>query len=183
MSPSAELILYACPTGELAVRLQEYFDASASTCGANMAHAFPPHCTLTGFFHDQRSAVSRYVAALRNALEQSALADGHVELRAVSLQLMESFHFILLSSVGVKRLVRRFAATAASPTRAEPLRTKEWLHLSLAYGFPTAYQGALRRVACERLGSVDSIPATWEICLYERTRDERWIRHAAWPLS
>ena len=183
MSISTELIVYACPTGELAARLQEYFEASARICGANAAHEFPPHCTLTGFFRDQHSAVGLYVAALRNALEQSASSDGRVSMRIASLQLMESFHFILLSSVGVKPLVRRFVASASSPSRARPLRTKEWLHLSLAYGFPSAHRGPLRTLARERLGSIASVPGSWEVCLYERTRDGSWIRHAAWPLS
>lgn len=183
MSDSIELILYACPTGELAVRLQEYFDASASVCGANAAHAFPPHCTLTGFFRDQPSTVGSYVAALRDAWQQSAPGDGRLDLRVASLQLMESFHFLLLSSVGLKPFVRRFVASAASPTRAETLRTKEWLHLSLAYGFPPTQRGALRRIALERLASVDSTRATWEVCLYERRRGGSWTKHAAWPFS
>jgi hypothetical protein len=175
--------LYACPAGALAVRLQEYFDASAGICGTNAAHAFPPHCTLTGFFRDQRSSVGLYVKALRTELEQSASSEGRISIRGASLQLMDGFHFILLSSVGIKPLVRRFAASAVSASRDGPLRTKEWLHLSLAYGFPAAHQGSLRAVARQRLGSVASIPARWEVCLYERTRDGRWIRHVAWPLT
>jgi len=183
MSASIELILYACPTGELAVLLQQYFEASARACGANAAHAFPPHCTLTGFFHDQRRAVSFYAGALQRAVEQATSSQDRIGLRITSLYLMESFHFILLRSDGIKSLVRSFARTAMSPTRTEPLRTKEWLHLSLAYGFSPDHRGTLRRIAREHFGSIGSIPVSWEIVLYERAGSGRWIRHAVWSLS
>ena len=48
-----EFIVYACPVGTLAGQLDLFFARSRAECGENAAHAYPPHCTLTGFFHSQ----------------------------------------------------------------------------------------------------------------------------------
>lgn len=55
-TPVSQLILYACPVGPLAQQIDAYLDKSKRLCGANAAHAYMPHCTLTGFFVDSGCA-------------------------------------------------------------------------------------------------------------------------------
>ncbi|CAN5634059.1 hypothetical protein BH23CYA1_BH23CYA1_13090 [soil metagenome] len=45
-----QFIFYACPTGPLAQQLATSFERTQRICGPNTAHAYMPHCTLTGFF-------------------------------------------------------------------------------------------------------------------------------------
>ena len=62
-----KFIIYACPMGKLNSQLEDYFNKSRQLYGENTAHKYMPHCTLTGFFTDESSAIPIYVEALDKA--------------------------------------------------------------------------------------------------------------------
>ena len=179
-----ELIVYACPTGEFAVGLEDYFAAVTCCCGSNTAHEYMPHCTLTGFFHDDFSSISSYVAALETAMP---LKERNKPARAIAitgLQLEPKFHYLAIRSPWLESVAETFAKLANSSTRIDALRLKTNLHVSLAYGFEPEQEKQLRNVAGELNWQ---LPVGWEVRFYERhprpagsrdeSRQEAWARH------
>lgn len=174
------LIVYACPLGDLARQLDRYFAISRAICGPNAAHDYMPHCTLTGFFHDDYAAIDRYAAALEAALGRARGSRPAAPLEVASIELGAEFHGLLLRGEWLKQMIADFAGTVDSPTRRDKLRLKDWLHLSLAYQFPPEQAEALTGLAREFVDV--AAPASWELRLYERTVDLSWACHASWPL-
>jgi hypothetical protein len=173
-------IVYACPAGELAGQLDRYFAASRECCGPNTAHEYMPHCTLTGFFEDEPAALAGYVAAL-DAARRDALETARAPALAVrGLELRPQFHGLLLEGPWLVAMVADFARRAASPTR-QGLRLKDWLHLSLAYGFPPEQHEPLASLARDLVDA--RAPVSWELRFYERHPDNTWTCHARWPLE
>jgi ubiquitin-associated SH3 domain-containing protein len=174
------LIVYACPLGELARQIDRYYAISRAICGPNAAHDYMPHCTLTGFFHDDAAAIERYAAALGAALGRARASQPAAPLEVVSLELGAEFHGLLLRGEWLKQMIADFADSVDSSTRRDDLRLKGWLHLSLAYGFPPEQGEALAGLAREFVNV--TAPVRWELRLYERNADWSWICHASWPL-
>lgn len=175
-----EYIVYACPAGELADQLTRYFAASRALIGPNTAHHYMPHCTLTGFFHDDSESLHLYYAALEAALHRARPGRPIPVLSIMEVVFHEDFHGLLLDGIWLKLLIADFAISSQSPTRRDALRLKDWLHLSLAYGFPPEQHGALAALARKMLDI--TAPVAWELCFYERCVDGAWLRHARWPL-
>jgi ubiquitin-associated SH3 domain-containing protein len=178
---TAELILYACPNGPLAQQLDAYFAAALSNCGPNAAHDYMAHCTLTGFFHDLPETISWYAEHLATALDHQRATRPTPPIQITGTLFNSEFHGLLLDSPWVKQLSADFATrAAASPTRHDPLRLKDWLHLSLAYGFAPEQHECLAALARQM---VDPFAQTdWELRLYQRHPDLSWTLHAAWAL-
>lgn len=175
-----ELIVYACPTGALADQLAAYFDRARAQCGPNTAHRYMPHVTLTGFFHDVAAAVPFYAEQLASALAQHQPAP-MLPLGVLNMEINQEFHGLLIESAWAKQVMATFAELAhASPTRSDALRVKDWLHLSLAYGFPVAQHAALAMLAQELVDP--HAQAGWELRLYERRPGDVWVLHAGWGL-
>ncbi|NJM96688.1 MAG: hypothetical protein HC800_05375 [Phormidesmis sp. RL_2_1] len=65
-----QLILYSCPVGPLATQIATYFEKSQRRYGKNAAHAYMPHCTLTGFFADEEAAIAQYLMTLDTVLSE-----------------------------------------------------------------------------------------------------------------
>jgi ubiquitin-associated SH3 domain-containing protein len=178
---TARLIVYACPNGPLAKQLDAYFAAALSKYGPNAAHDYMAHCTLTGFFHDLPETIGWYAEHLATALDQQRSTRPTPPIRVTDTLFNREFHGLLLDSPWVKQLSADFASrAAASPTRPDPLRLKDWLHLSLAYGFAPEQHERLAALARQLVDPI--APADWELRLYERQPDKRWILHAAWAL-
>jgi hypothetical protein len=175
-----EYIVYACPRGELAAQLASYFAASRKLVGANAAHQYMPHCTLTGFFHDDPAAVEIYCAALEAALYRARPHQPRAALNILKLELQEQFHGLLLDGPWLKALIADFARSIRSPTRRDTLRLKDWLHLSLAYAFPPAQHEPLAELARELVDA--QAPVAWELGFYEREVRGAWTCHSCWPL-
>jgi ubiquitin-associated SH3 domain-containing protein len=173
-----DLIVYACPTGELATQLNAFFARSRAEIGPNAAHRYPPHITLTGFFHDTPSSIPNYVTALREAL---AAAPRLAAIHVTGAMYEPHFYGLLIESPWLQNVTKAFAYLANSSTRADAIRLKDWLHLSLAYEFQPEQAKPLQAIA---RAMVDvTAPAGWELRLYERFGRDEWRCHASWPLA
>src|SRR5690349_8792203 len=110
------LIVYACPQGELADQLARYYARSTALCGPNAAHQYMPHCTLTGFFHDDAGAIATYVAALEAALWRARPTQPVPVLQIERMELGVDFHGLRLRGPWLQTLCADFARTVDSPT-------------------------------------------------------------------
>ncbi|HJZ49311.1 MAG TPA: hypothetical protein VKE41_19175 [Roseiflexaceae bacterium] len=179
-NPARTFIVYACPVGELAAQIERYYAVSRELCGPNAAHDYIPHCSLTGFFHDDLVAIPDYVEALDSALQRARPARPNPVLGIERVELREDFHGLLLGGTWLKALIADFARTVRAPTRRDALRLKDWLHLSLAYAFPSEQDSLLAKLAQELVDI--TAPVGWELRLYERDAQSAWICHARWQL-
>jgi ubiquitin-associated SH3 domain-containing protein len=179
-STTCEYIVYACPLGRLARQLATYYVESRAVCGPNAAHQYMPHCSLTGFFHDELASIPAYTLALDAAVCQARPTRPDLVLQFSGLLLSETFHGLLIESPWLKGLATDFAASAPSATRRDDIRLKSWLHLSLAYEFPREQHHHLATLAHD-LVEIDA-PVSWELRFYERHLDLSWTCHAYWTL-
>lgn len=173
--PLTDLIVYATPTGPLAEAVERYLKDSERLCGTNEAHRYPPHITLTGFFHDVPRSIPGYERALDRAVRAASPPPTPV-LYVAGLHTRGDWHGLEIRSPWLQSVAAGFAANAAasSPTRADTIRLKDWLHLSLAYEFGPAHEPALASAA---LASVDPRAlAGWRVGLWQRDGD-RWTSH------
>jgi len=60
----AKLILYACPQGNLGEQVERFFEESRGRFGANAAHDYMPHCSLTGFFDGDSGLIAQHAEIL-----------------------------------------------------------------------------------------------------------------------
>jgi ubiquitin-associated SH3 domain-containing protein len=176
---SQELIVYACPTGPLADQLASYFAATRNQVGSNTAHRYPPHITLTGFFHDEASAIPRYLDALEHVLGKFSASRPEPPFQITEFLIGNEFHGLLIESPWAEALTADFKACAHSSTRTDEIRLKRNLHLSLAYGFSPEQHLALASLAAEHIDI--EVPVSWELRFYERA-GEQWVCHGAWPM-
>jgi hypothetical protein len=177
----ARLIVYACPVGALAVQVEAFFATSRARFGPNSAHAYPPHITLTGFFHDEAAALPRYQAAL-TAAHAAAMSRRPPEPIVISeLRLSNEFHGLLIVAPWLEALTADFAARAVSPSRRDELRRKGGLHLSLAYGFRPEHGPALAELAQELVQPQAEV--SWELRFYQQQPTDAWATHGVWPLG
>ena len=179
-TPPIELILYACPLGDLAMRLESYYEVARQECGANSAHRYPPHITLTGFYHDTAASVLLYARALREAMK-AAQKKARCVVRIERMMFEPNFHGLVIDSPWLRHMTASFASLAQSSTRSDALRLKDWLHLSLAYDFDPSKATHLKHLAIEWIDL--SAQVDWEVRLYERYGDDQWRIHAGWPLT
>lgn len=178
---SASLILYACPLGDLSHQLDQYFVASREACGPNAAHAYMPHCTLTGFFRDQESAIERYEQAIAAALNQQWAIAPQPDICITGMTFRSDWHGLELQSNWLQQFVARFVQLSVSPTRTERLRPKSWLHLSLAYEFLPQHSQTLIQLAQSCINPKSTV--AWELRFYQRYSDYRWTCHQSWSLT
>lgn len=175
-----EFIVYACPVGKLNEQLEEYLTTTRDKCGENAAHQYMPHCTLTGFFHDELISLPIYIQALDTALKNTLPSRPVQPIVIVSIELKLDFHYLKLESIWIQKLIAKFATIAHSPTRADRLRLKNNLHLSLAYKFPATQQQQLAKIAKKIINPEAEV--SWELRFYERLPDNSWTCHQFWAL-
>jgi hypothetical protein len=178
--PAREYILYACPLGELAGQIERYMAECRAQFGPNQAHAYMPHCTLTGFFHDEPEALQASIETLDAAYRGLPPEHATPILRVREMMLTPEFHGLLLESEALRAMAADFARRAISPTRRDAIRPKDWLHLSLAYGFPPEQHQPLAALACEMVKPY--APVGWSLRFYERHANGEWTCHAEWAL-
>jgi ubiquitin-associated SH3 domain-containing protein len=175
-----ELIVYACPSGELAQQLEDYFEQSQRLVGKNTAHSYMPHCTLTGFFHDIETAIPLYLQALDQTFIQ-AQPYPHPVVTITQMTFRSDWHGLELQSDWLQQRMTDFAKLAQSPTRSEDLRLKIWLHLSLAYEFQSEQADELAQLARQLINPKASVE--WEVRFYQRYPDRTWSCHQSWLLK
>ena len=171
-----KFIIYVCPIGELSKQLELYFQKSEIECDKNAAHKYMPHCTLTGFFEDELTAIPIYTKALENALSKHPKP----VINILNMTFKPKWHGLELDSPMLKQLIVDFAQIANSPTRQENIRLKDWLHLSLAYDFPGEQQDRLKTIATEIINPQASVK--WELRFYQLHDNWTWTCHQSWIL-
>lgn len=169
---TATFIVYACPVGELNQQIETYFLKSRMECGENAAHKYMPHCTLTGFFEDEISTINLYCQALKTAYKNCKMP---LEIEIVAMLLKTKWQGLQLQGENLKTAIAHFAQIAQSPTQKEPIRLKDWLHLSLAYSYPAEHQEKLAQLATEIIDI--QAPVEWELRFYQRHPDWTWTCH------
>lgn len=172
MSAERELILYATPVGPLADAVDHYFETVAEELMPTTAQTYPPHCTLTGFFHRDDDGARVAIEEIGRAVADAGpVPAGAVEI--VALHGQEEWVGLELRAPWLQALTRRIAADHRPGPGQDALRVKRWLHLSLAYGIDDLAPHA-------RLAETTVDPGlgvVWEVSLWERRRDGSWIRH------
>ena len=176
-----KFIVYACPLGELAAQLNTYFDKALTFCEANAAHNYMPHCTLTGFFEERTRSIPVYTHFLTRSLNRLLLTRPHPVIEITDLAFRPDWHGLELQSPWLQKVMVDFVTTAKSPTRPEPLRLKQRLHLSLAYEFKPAHQDTLVQLAQEVVNLEADVE--WELRFYQRRANNNWTCHQAWSLA
>ena len=166
-----ELILYATPEGALADRIIEYFDVATRTLGRTTAQTYPPHCTLTGFFHrrsDRADRVIDHLGSVAVAVERPA-----DPVRVDRLGVHDRWIGLELQSAWLLSVIDAVMRADRTEGDEDALRPKDWLHLSLAYGVDD-----LEPYAELASRHVDiSLPVSWSVAIWERHRDGGWTRH------
>lgn len=159
-----ELIVYAVPEGELADACERFF-AAAREIGPTSAHAYPPHCTLTGFFRRRSVRVGGVVAEVR-----TLVAGRSISVEVLDLSITDRWVGLVLGSPDLLALTDAFVRAHQLDEGDDALRPKDWLHLSLAYGADdlTAH-AALARQCVDPTAA-----ATWRVGLWERSSDGTW---------
>ena len=179
----AELIVYATPTGELAVQCDRFWSLARGR-QPTTAQTYPPHVTLTGFFRRPRVGVGAMVDQLAETLARHPRPGSPaVEVVALRYQPLGSGDELWLGlEVDSPYLTSVVADLAAGddPGPDDRLRPKSWLHLSLAYGL-VADLDWYQQAAAELMGP--TTPAGWEVGLWERDEAGGWIRHSTHPLT
>ena len=176
-----QFIVYLCPVGELNTQLENYFVCSRQLYGENTAHKYMPHCTLTGFFEDRVDAIPLYIQALSQAYTNAKnnSSDFHIEINQLTFN--DRWHGLEIQAPLIQSMIADFAGLESSSTRTEDLRLKDWLHLSLAYGFNPQQQEKLQALALETI-SIDA-SVNWELRFYQKYPDWSWQCRQSWQLS
>lgn len=188
-----ELILYATPSGLLADQCEQYFRAVSAVnavnagLGETTAQTYPPHCTLTGFFRRTDRGTDRAIAEMLPVINAAGSVPDHA-VKVLRLLVNERWVGLELQSPWLKELAASVAGAHTLEPGDDALRPKDWLHLSLAYGTSTTRTSTTGRSAANPLDLapygvlakqlVDTRAAvSWEVGLWERSADQRWIRH------
>ncbi len=172
------LIVYAVPLGPLGEQLDDFW-RRAAPIRPNAALEYPPHCTVTGFFHRRPEDVAGVVVAL----EQAVTGCGGSPLAPVVARMVldGSWFGLLLEAPGLVDLAERFARLAPTGAKDDAVRPKADPHLSLAYEFAPETGDEL--AALSALVVRPEASARWELRLYEGRRGGSWRSLAAWPLE
>ncbi len=175
-----KFIIYACPTGELFEQIEVYYQTSQTICGQNTAHQYMPHCSLTGFFEAPLSEMPIYLNTLNQAYEQAQDQQIPLSIQVLGMTFKPEWHGLELQGTGIQKLIIDFIQTVEQSNYHVKLRQKNWLHLSLAYGFEAQEHETLKQLAQQCVNPQASI--AWELRFYQRHPDWSWSCHSSWFL-
>ena len=181
MSERRELIVYATPTGPFAAQCAAYFDRVTEELGPTTAQTYPPHVSLTGFFHRLPARADEVIVEMNAQIAAAgAVPAGAVEFSVSTDE--PDWLGLHVTSRWLIDLTRALVERHRSEADDDELRPKDQLHLSLAYG-ASGPQPTLRRHAALARALIDvAAPVGWEAALWERTRvggtdsTTRWTR-------
>lgn len=166
---TAELILYATPGGPLGDALDKLFEQIADR-GATTAQDYPPHCTLTGFFHRDPADIPRITAEVDHAM--ATVGRRPIDaVDIVALHRRSDWVGLELASDWLHDLTARFVDSHVVGAHDDAIRPKDWLHLSIGYGIDDL--GAATTAA---VGLDLTLPVDWEITLWQRHPEGSWSR-------
>ena len=170
-----QFILYLCPTGPLGAALDSFFKRTAKEFGPNAAHAYMPHCTLTGFFWDEPSHAAQYIEALNACVQHCEwLKEEKEPIKITQLVTKPKWIGLEIDAPLIKRWVTQFVERAETPGLREHIRMKQWLHLSFAYGYPAEQFEPLAAMGRQ----IDlSQTVSWELRFYDRSQAQEWTLH------
>lgn len=169
-----ELILYATPTGPLAEACDAWFAETAAAFGPTTAQTYPPHCTLTGFFRRPPEALDRVIHEVTTAVADDATLPASA-VQVVRLHAGPEWVGLELAAPAFVAATQRFADLHVAGPDDDPIRVKDWMHLSLAYGGVDDLAPWIES-ALERFDPVPLAEA-WELALWQRRPDGTWTRH------
>jgi ubiquitin-associated SH3 domain-containing protein len=176
-----KLIVYACPMGDLGEQVERFFEESRRRFGANEAHAYMPHCSLTGFFDADPGLIAHHARILGESLEHPLSGCPVPCIEVLGFGHRGDWHGLELRSPWLLERMHAFAReSTARGLVAASVRVKTWHHLSLAYGFPPEQYDELGRLA-GRIIDPDA-PVDWQLRYYQRKPENVWICHRAWEL-
>lgn len=163
-----ELIVYATPTGDLAEQCATYFQRVSGRLGGTVAQTYPPHITLTGFFHRRPEAVARVVHEIGAVIDiRGPVPEGAVTI--AELRAADGWVGLVIESPWLVSLTAAIVDAHTLTEGDDALRPKDWLHLSLAYGFDGA-SGSFEDYANEARATVDPTSGCgWQVGVWERT--------------
>jgi len=175
-----ELILYAEPTGSLGARCAEYWAAVSAADATTSAQEYPPHVTLTGFFHRSESRLADVLAAFQAAVDVAVPAglDGSRWAGPVALEYQANDTWIGLhvQAEWIDAVIAAFTDAHRELDGEDPVRPKAWLNLSLSYG--EQYEWAREQAAELAAGFAEvTTEAEWSVSLWHR-HESAWDRLA-----
>ncbi len=180
-------IVYACPVGEFSRQVESYFHRTRTECGTNAAHNYMPHCSLTGFFNDEMASVAGYLQALHRVWCDAIATCPQPAIEISKMTFRRDWHGVELYSDWVKELIADFIDKIDPHQKGEVLRSKDWLHLSLAYDFEPQQHEYLAEIAQEIIEP--KAPLEWELRFYQRHFRHNgdkceiyWTCHQCWHL-
>lgn len=170
-----ELILYLTPAGELGEQCHEFFRESGRRFGTTVAHTYPPHVTLTGFFRRSTARRATVVTELHPLLAAAEITSDAVSVDR--LHVTEQWAGLEVTSPWAKMLTADVMQAHVVLGDEDALRPKDWLHLSLAYGLRPGQM--LREYVAMAHDIIDpQAPVSWKAGLWERDRGGAWIELA-----
>jgi ubiquitin-associated SH3 domain-containing protein len=176
-----KFIVYACPTGELYQQIETYYQISQTTCGENSAHQYMPHCSLTGFFEASTDDISVFIEALNQTYQQRQKQKISLSLQVLGMMFKSEWQGLELEGKAVKHLIHDFIQKIEESNLTVNIRPKDWLHLSLAYGFQPQHYLILKQLAQEYVNPQTS--TEWELRFYQRHYNGEWTCHSTWVLE
>lgn len=181
-----ELILYAEPGGALGARCTEYWASVSAAEATTSAQEFPPHVSLTGFFHRPHDRVAEVTAAFAAALDAAAPAglDGIRWVGPVALEFQANDTWIGLhvEAPWMDAVIAAFVAACPQVAGDDPVRPKSWLHVSLSYGEQFEWACAAAETAAVQAGFADLAgESDWSVSLWHRD-GSHWERLVSEPV-
>lgn len=177
MSEPHELIFYATPIGPLLETCDRYYRDAASF-GGTAAQTYPPHCTLTGFFHRDAARRDEAIADIVDVINTRGPSVPAADVEIVAVRHHEQWLGLELYAPKFIEVAHEFARRHGTADDEDEVRVKTWPHLSLAYGVDdlSSYSETLRRY--EDDDATDWSCTEWELGLWERTPGGVWHRLA-----
>lgn len=169
---TCDLILYLTPAGRLAEQCDDFLRESAERFGTNEAHGYPPHVTLTGFFHRRSDRVAAVIADFDRVSAACRVAPAGA-VQVVGLRRIDGWVGLEIVSPWAEALAARFIAWHLREADDDAVRPKDWLHLSLAYGLRDGRDPSdLAALAAEMVDP--AAPVEWRAGLWRRHADGSW---------
>jgi hypothetical protein len=165
-------IIYVCPTGDLANQLSTYFTRSYEVCGPNSAHKYMPHCSLTGFFEFEDKDLDRWTTTIENVLSSMIPSMPGPPVHIMDMVFRKKIHCLELDSAWLRTLISKMISTASSHGIARNVKSKSWLHLSLAYGFREKDAHKLKHLAVDTICPRSSVE--WNLRFYSRDESNQF---------